>query len=248
MFESAMMEANATKSRLLTVAAMGGQLAVVSLVVLLPLLSPSVIQTFTKQNNIPLVPLRPLAKVESVERSSASSVAQPLVTITQITRRRLVAPSVINPVVQFIDETMSLIAKKDPGPYVPANGPLLGSPLGTLVDKPPPPVPVAKPRVEPDRAGPAEIGGKVQEAKLIKRVMPVYPAIARQGRIQGKVSLQGIIAKDGTIQHLQVMFGHPVLVPAAVEAVRQWVYAPTHLNGKAVEVICPIDVIFTLSQ
>jgi protein TonB len=57
-----------------------------------------------------------------------------------------------------------------------------------------------------------------------------------------------VIAKDGTLQQLQVVGGHPLLVKAAVDAVCQWIYRPTLLNGQAVEVIAPIDVIFTLSQ
>jgi protein TonB len=57
-----------------------------------------------------------------------------------------------------------------------------------------------------------------------------------------------VIAKDGTIRQLQVISGHPLLANAALEAVRQWVYRPTILNGEPVEVIAPIDVVFTLGQ
>lgn len=67
-------------------------------------------------------------------------------------------------------------------------------------------------------------------------------------RISGTVRLQGIIGKDGSIQQLQVLSGPPLLVQAALDAVRQWRYQPTLLNGEPVEVISPIDVIFTLSQ
>ena len=59
--------------------------------------------------------------------------------------------------------------------------------------------------------------------------------------------LEGILAKDGTIRNLQVLSGHPLLVPAALEAVRKWVYRPTLLNGVPVEVIAPIDVVFMLN-
>ena len=88
----------------------------------------------------------------------------------------------------------------------------------------------------------------MQAAKLIKKVVPQYPALARIARVSGTVHLLGNIAKDGTIQRLQVVSGNPLLVQAALDAVRQWVYRPTRLNGEAVEVIAPIDVIFTLSQ
>jgi len=86
------------------------------------------------------------------------------------------------------------------------------------------------------------------EAKLVKRVMPVYPPLARQARISGIVRLEGIISRSGQVINLQVVSGHPLLIPAAVEAVRQWMYHPTLLNGEPVEVIAPIQVNFTLSQ
>ena len=73
-------------------------------------------------------------------------------------------------------------------------------------------------------------------------------SLAKQARIQGVVRLNAIIGKDGTIQNLTVATGHPLLVPAALEAVKQWVYRPTLLNGEAVEVVTQIDVNFTLSQ
>jgi protein TonB len=88
----------------------------------------------------------------------------------------------------------------------------------------------------------------VQSAKLLKQVVPMYPQPARQLRISGTVHLLGIIAKDGTIQKLQVLSGHPMLRQAALDAVSLWVYRPTILNGQPVEVEAPIDVIFTLSR
>ena len=77
---------------------------------------------------------------------------------------------------------------------------------------------------------------------------PTYPPLAKQARIQGTVRFTAIIGKDGTIQNLQLVSGHPLLVPAAQDAVKQWVYKPTLLNGEPVEVITQIDVNFTLSQ
>jgi protein TonB len=92
------------------------------------------------------------------------------------------------------------------------------------------------------------VGGDVQAAKLIRRVQPVYPALARQVRVQGVVTLDAIIGTDGSIQMLRVLNGHPMLVRSALEAVQQWKYSPTILNGKAVEVKTTIEVRFTLSQ
>jgi TonB family protein len=88
------------------------------------------------------------------------------------------------------------------------------------------------------------VGGNVQAAKLIRQVQPIYPALARQIRVQGMVTLEAIIATDGTVQQLRVLNGHPLLAPSAVQTVQQWMYSPTVLNGKAVEVKTTIEVRF----
>jgi len=92
------------------------------------------------------------------------------------------------------------------------------------------------------------IGGNVQAAKIIQRVQPVYPPLARQTRTQGTVRLHAIVRKDGTIKKLEVVSGHPLLQQAALDAVKQWRYAPTLLNGKRVEVDTTIDVVFALNE
>ena len=85
-------------------------------------------------------------------------------------------------------------------------------------------------------------------AKIIRKVTPLYPPLAKAARVSGTVRLMGIIAKDGSIQQLRVLSGPPLLIKAAVDAVQQWLYSPTVLNGRPVEVIAPIDVVFTLAQ
>jgi protein TonB len=112
-----------------------------------------------------------------------------------------------------------------------------------IAEAPPHPAATIK---EPD--GPRRVGGDVQSAKLIRKVVPAYPPLAKQARVSGTVHLIGVIAKDGSIQQLQVLSGHSLLIAAALDAVRQWLYKPTLLNEEAVEVIAPIDVTFTLSQ
>jgi TonB family protein len=92
------------------------------------------------------------------------------------------------------------------------------------------------------------IGGNVQQAKLIYQPKPAYPPEAKMARVQGVVHLEAVIGTDGTVKDLIVMDGHPLLVPAAVDAVKQWIYAQTLLNGEPVEVKTQIDVNFTLSQ
>lgn len=110
----------------------------------------------------------------------------------------------------------------------------------------PPQAAVAAP--EKRKAGPVTIGGQVLEAMLIHRVLPVYPAIAKQIRLSGTVELFGVIATDGRVKELRVVSGHPILAKAAIDAVQQWTYRPTLLNGKPVEVSAPIFVRFQLNQ
>jgi protein TonB len=81
----------------------------------------------------------------------------------------------------------------------------------------------------------------------IKYVQPTYPQLAKQARIQGHVLLQAEISKEGVIQNLQLLSGHPMLAPAAIEAVKQWRYKPYLLNGEPVAVETQVDVNFSLS-
>jgi TonB family protein len=129
-----------------------------------------------------------------------------------------------------------------------STGPYLGEPLArgggfSLPTRPP-----AEPAKPKEPAAPLRVGGQVQEANIVHRVMPVYPPLARQARIAGAVMLEGIIARDGTVKNLRVLSGHPLLAGAALEAVRQWRYRPTLLNGEPVEVIAPIAVNFVLGR
>jgi len=90
------------------------------------------------------------------------------------------------------------------------------------------------------------VGGSVQEARIERQVKPGYPPLARQARIAGEVRLEAVIGVDGTVQQLRVVSGHPLLSGAALEAVRQWRYRATTLNGKPVEVSTVISVRFLL--
>jgi TonB family protein len=110
-----------------------------------------------------------------------------------------------------------------------------GAPVNrTFVQAPPPPFPGTPTRIR--------VGSNVQAANLVHQVDPVYPPLALKARIQGTVRFDAVIAKDGTMVKLQVLSGHPLLVQPALEAVKQWLYKPTLLNGEPVEVITTIDV------
>jgi protein TonB len=123
-----------------------------------------------------------------------------------------------------------------------ADGGLLGGlgagASGVAPPPPPPPKPVTPSRIK--------LGGQVQAAKVIAQPQPVYPALARQARIQGNVVLHAIIGKDGRVGELEVVSGHPLLVQAALDAVKNWRYQPTQLNGDPVEVDTTITVSFVL--
>lgn len=116
--------------------------------------------------------------------------------------------------------------------------------INSLIPKTAPPPPPVKPQT-PKRV---RLTSRIEEAKLIYGPKPEYPQLARMARIQGAVRLEALIAADGTIKGLKVISGHPLLVKAALEAVEQWRYQPTLLNGNPVEVETEIDVNFTLEQ
>jgi len=118
-------------------------------------------------------------------------------------------------------------------------GGVIGGVIGGVGGAPPPPKPTQT-RIRQ--------GGAVQAAMLVNKVNPSYPPLARQTRISGTVRLHAIISKDGSVQQLEVVSGHPLLVQSALDAVRQWKYRPTTLNGEPVEVDTTIDVIFSLNQ
>jgi TonB family protein len=95
---------------------------------------------------------------------------------------------------------------------------------------------------------PVRIGGNVQAANLISQVRPAYPPLAKAARVQGSVKFEVTIGRDGTIRDIKVLSGPPLVIQAALEAVKQWTYKPTLLNGQAVEVLTTVDVNFTLEQ
>jgi periplasmic protein TonB len=103
--------------------------------------------------------------------------------------------------------------------------------------------PKSVPRVEVQKV---RVSSGVAQGLLVHQVKPQYPPLARQARIQGVVVLQAVIGKDGTVEDLRVISGHPMLTAAAIEAVKQWRYRPYYLNNEPVAVDTQINVNFTL--
>jgi protein TonB len=120
-------------------------------------------------------------------------------------------------------------------------GGAMGGVLGGVIGNIPSTVPKA---ATPQRV---RVSQGVSQGLLIHKVQPAYPPLARQARIQGSVVLQALIGKDGAIQNLHVVSGHPMLTGAALDAVKQWRYKPYYLNGEPVEVETTINVNFTLA-
>lgn len=152
----------------------------------------------------------------------------------------LVAPKVI-------PKNIAMISESAPPPPVSVNGG--GTDASGLINDMLASAPKAAPPPPPPPPQKINIGGDVEAAKCINcnSVLPQYPAIARQARIQGDVVLKATISKEGTIENLQVVSGSPMLVGAAEQAVRQWRYQPTILDGNVpVEVDTIITVKFNL--
>ncbi len=187
----------------------------------------------------PLLAPAPLPAVPAAQHPNPASAAQ-----SNMTGIRLISPPQIPQSINMLTETAAPPPMVDPGAIgvshgtgdPGARGTVPGSILGSDQILPPPPPPAAHPRPS-----------TMMEGNLVLRVQPDYPAPARQLRVQGKVVLRAVISREGTIENLQVVSGHPMLVRAAVDAVRQWRYRPYVLNGEPVDVETEVTVNFVLS-
>jgi protein TonB len=164
---------------------------------------------------------------------------------TDLINGQLRTPTKIPEKIQMIkeDEAPPPIASTGVVGGVPGGMPggQLGGVIGGIISS----TPMAVPKVAtPQRV---RVSQGVTQGLVIRKIQPTYPPLARQARIQGQVVLQAEISKDGAIQNLRLISGHPMLAPAAIEAVKQWRYKPYFLNGEPVEVETQITVNFSLS-
>lgn len=154
-----------------------------------------------------------------------------------------------------IPEKIAMIREEEPPPTTGAGGVIggvpggipggqLGGVIGGIVGS------TANLNIIPKAPRPAPIRVRISQGvsvgRLLNKVEPAYPKLAREARIQGTVVLTAIISKEGTIKDLSVLSGHPLLVQPALDAVRLWRYKPYLLNGEAVEVETTITVNFNL--
>ena len=174
----------------------------------------------------------------------AVKIVKPVARLIQ--QGKLTAPTVIPKKVNIIKEqelppdvgAVGVVGGVPGGMPGGSAGGVLGGIIGGTGGGPPPPPKPVQQRIR--------VGGNVQAAKLIRQPLPVYPQIAKTAHIQGTVVLHAIISKDGSVQEVQYISGPPLLMRSAMDAVKQWRYQPTTLNGEAVEVDTTISVVFTL--
>jgi len=223
-------------------ASASAELVAISLAILIPLARTNHLPDFHSKSVTVAAPTKPLEPQPVVTHATGSA-------IYSVSQRRIFIP---RPTESSLSNriTSTEFVSIDPTGTIDLAGPRRtdGILLETFATMPTVAGPSHPPVVEIAHAGPIRVSGGVQMAKLVKKVIPEYPPLAKTARVSGVVHLLGVIAKDGTIQNLQVIAGHPLLTRAALEAVRQWIYQPTLLNGQPVEVIAPIDVNFTLGQ
>lgn len=215
------------------------QIAAAGVLILVPLIYSNALPR-VRIPTLALIPLSAPPPIEQVQTSSApAAAARP-----DGPRRVFVMPARIQPLP--VSSAPVAIDPGAPGIVTSSAAPAFGAVVLPQVKVSPPPA-VEAPVAQSPQA-PVRVGGDVQAARIVRKVVPKYPPLAVQMRISGTVQLMGVIAKDGTVRELRVVSGHPLLVPAALEAVRQWVYRPTTLNDEPVVVVAPIDVIFTLAR
>jgi protein TonB len=237
MFAAALLESNGmprTQRRWITLASFGLQTVALMALVAVPVVFPEAMRLQARVPNPPTI-FTAVVPEQRVESSLGPSGSGPEISGRQIT---LLQPSRIPS------------GKRDPGQDDPPTcmsgcGPsVIGVPGGINLQGIGPIIP-DKRAVQPARP---LILSRMDPGSLIHRVQPAYPPIARHIGVQGDVILTAIISKTGTIESLQVRSGHPTLVKAAVDAVRQWRYRPYVLNGERIEVETQITVSFQLQR
>jgi len=239
MFEQTFVQEDAhDKKRYTVLVGLLTQIATLAALIILPLIYTQVLP----QAHLRSVFAAPAPPPPALPKAPPTTQARPIAP-TQILMDKL--PHVYAPIRR--DTEIATAAAPD----LPANAPgsdsllALAPPDGPQVKPPDPPQPpAAKQQPVTKRVHIPNI----EQSQLIHRVQPAYPAMAKQIHLQGVVEFTAVISKNGTIENLQLIHGHPLLVAAAKEAILQWRYKPTLLSGEPVEVITNIFVNFTLTQ
>jgi periplasmic protein TonB len=219
-----------------TLTSFGLQAIVTAVLLLLPLLRPTGMPSFHQLSTPISLGQRPIGEVAPTHASGDFAPRNPAQII-------FMHPTALPSAQPAADDGPPALPGS--GSYVPGTS-TSGDPRGmpNLFDGGTRPVqPVAAP---PTVTRPLHVS-HMSEGNLIRKVQPAYPQLARTARIQGSVVLQAVISKEGAIENLKVLTGHPMLVQSAIDAVRQWRYRPYILNGDPIEVETQIVVNFSLA-
>lgn len=254
MFETSFVPSGRTHRPLLVAVACVFEASLLGALILIPLLFVEALpeRAWYKALMLAPVPTAPPAPVVLVAKQIPRVAPAP----RKFNPEGLVSPVVVPKIVAVINEAPSLEIDTATG-GVPGGIPgMAGASAGTgffsnaLSVAPPPPPMAAAVAAPPPPAAPKRIfvGGDVQAAMIVQQTQPAYPSLARRGRIHGSVLLKAVIGTDGKIKNLSAASGHPLLVDAALDAVRRWTYRPTILNGVPVEVNTEIVVRFELTS
>jgi len=249
MFEDSLLESGRrfkTRRPLTTSLSFGVQGLLVGVVALIPLFIPQALpqQHLTTFLVTPPPPPPPGSRVAAVRVSKTVSQKK----VSEIEDGRLRTPTAIPNKIAVVQEEVPppLVAGVIGGVPGGIPGGTPGGVLGGVLGNPLPPI-VPK-VVTPPPPQKLRLSSGVAEGNLIRRVDPPYPPLARQARIEGVVKLHATISKDGSIESLRVVSGHKMLLTQEVlQAVRQWRYKPTLLNGEPCEAETDIRVVFVLS-
>lgn len=243
MFEQTFVQTQAQTRKPWTVAvSLSLQCSVVAVVLLIPLLHP---ETLRIPEAPRFKPIRTWVDLPLTPRPVNTSTQAPALRSPSPVREFAYIPT-SHPAPNRLT-SVAPVGDYAPMEWADATGFALPAALTGVLPSAVPPKPAPSPTNAP-AAGPRRIGGEVAEAKLRFAPRPVYPKIAVTARAEGTVKLEAVIAADGSIKNLRVLSGSPLLAGAAIDAVRQWRYQPTLLNGVAVEVLTEISVNFNLTR
>jgi periplasmic protein TonB len=208
--------------------------AVIAVAVLMPVLAdgelPPVVRSTPAYVSIELPPPPPPAPARPATPATASA-SNPALPPVEAPPAILPEPAVTPPAAAIGDAMGEGIEGVPDGVFGST-----GAPVAAL---PPPPPPAQKQPVRP--------GGRIEAPRVVTRVQPVYPSIAQASRVGGIVVIEALIGEDGRVRDATVLRGHQLLKDAALDAVGQWVFTPTRLNGEPVAVLMTVTVVFSLN-
>jgi protein TonB len=224
----------------------------VAAVIAVPLLIP---QTISKHDLLltlvaPIAPPPP-APPPPVEPPARVAPRIVKTQVQPVTPQTVIMPTVVpKEIAKIVDAPLPPVAGVIGGVPGGMPGGMVGGVLGGILSNasatlpapppPPPPAPKATPPAQPLR-----VGGLVSEPRPIKMVPPVYPPLASRAHVSGTVVLEATLTAEGTVKEIRVISGHPLLIQAAVDCVKNWQYEPTLLNGAPVPVILTARVTFS---